>query len=61
MQMDMDSSPSERDWLKPRELAARQGVDVRTIWRWVEKGLVEAQRLDARTGVRLRVADRDGD
>jgi predicted site-specific integrase-resolvase len=61
MPTDTDSSSSDRAWLKPRDLAEREGVDRRTIWRWVEKGLVEARRLDARTGVRVRVADGDDD
>lgn len=53
-----DSSRSERErWMKPRALAEREGVNRTTVWRWVEKGLVEARRLDARTGVRVRVRE----
>jgi predicted site-specific integrase-resolvase len=43
--------------MKPRALAEREGVNRTTVWRWVEKGLVEARRLDARTGVRVRVRE----
>lgn len=55
------SSPSDdrRRWLKASELAAREGVHRATIWRWIEKGLVEARRLDKATGVRVRVAGRE--
>jgi predicted site-specific integrase-resolvase len=55
--MGMASSRSDRDWLKPQELAKREGVDRVTIWRWVSKGLVEARRLEAKTGVRVRVLE----
>jgi predicted site-specific integrase-resolvase len=55
--MGMASSRSEREWVKPRELAKREGVDRVTIWRWVSKGLIEARRLGPRTGVRVRAAD----
>jgi predicted site-specific integrase-resolvase len=57
--MPTDTGSSRSEWLKTRELAAREGVHVDTIWRWVKKGLVEAKRLDARTGVRVRVAERE--
>ena len=57
MRTAMASSPSEREraWVKPRELAAREGVDRRTVWRWVDKDLAEAKRLAPRTGVRMRL------
>jgi predicted site-specific integrase-resolvase len=55
-----DSSSSERAWVKPRELADREGVHRATIWRWVEKGLAEARRLGPRTGVRVRAVDAKG-
>ena len=56
------SSPSEKGWVKTRELAAREGISRSTVWRWVEKGLVEARRRDARTGVRVRLAsEREGE
>jgi predicted site-specific integrase-resolvase len=51
----MGSSPSEaRGWVKPRDLAAREQVDPRTIRRWVEKGVLERRALAPRTGVRVR-------
>lgn len=59
MRTDTGSSRSERGWVKPSELADREGVHRRTIWRWVEKGLVEARRLEAHTGVRVRVVARE--
>lgn len=59
MPMDTDSSRSDRPWLKPSALAEREGVHRATVWRWVEKGLLEARRLDAKTGVRVRVAERE--
>jgi hypothetical protein len=65
MRMGMHSSRSEGsavEWLKPRELAAREGVSRSTLWRWKEKGLVRARRFEARTGVQMRLVDRrDGD
>lgn len=52
----MASSRSDDDWVKPRELAAREGIARSTLWRWIEKGIVEAKRRHPRTGVRVRVA-----
>jgi len=53
-----DSSPSDpRDWRKPVDLAEREGVSRRTVWRWVQQGKLEVRRVDARTGVRVRAAD----
>lgn len=54
MQTDAGSSLSERPWLTPRQLAEREGVHRATIWRWVEKGLLETRRLGPKTAVRVR-------
>jgi predicted site-specific integrase-resolvase len=48
-------------WLKPRELAEREGVSRRTIWRWQEKGVVEVRRRQRGLGVRMRLADDEDD
>ena len=45
----------ERDWLRPQQLADREGVSRRTVWAWVEKGIVEDRRLAPKTGVRVRL------
>jgi excisionase family DNA binding protein len=50
----MASSSPERVWVTPRELADREGVTRQTVWRWVEKGLLETRRLGPRTRVRVR-------
>lgn len=55
------SSSDSRPWLKPRDLAAREGIHRVTVWRWVEKGLLEARRRDVKTGVRVRLAEREQD
>jgi predicted DNA-binding transcriptional regulator AlpA len=47
----------ERQWLKPSKLAAEHGVSRSTVWRWVDKGLVEARRVAPKTGVQVRQAD----
>jgi DNA-binding transcriptional MerR regulator len=47
--------------LKPSELAAREGVSRRTIWRWQEKGVVEIRRRRPQLGVRMRLADDEDD
>jgi predicted site-specific integrase-resolvase len=44
----------ERLWLKPAELAAREGVSRATVWRWIDKGLLEVARRAPATGVRVR-------
>ena len=51
---------SSREWVKPRDLAEREGVARQTIWRWVDKGLVETRRLAPQTGVQVRLAKREG-
>jgi DNA-binding transcriptional MerR regulator len=45
----------EREWLKVKELAAREGVHPKTIRLWADKGLVELRRLAPRTGIRARL------
>ena len=45
--------PSE--WMKPSELAAREGCSRQTVWRWVARGIAEVQRAGAKRGVRVRL------
>jgi hypothetical protein len=45
----------ERPWLKVRELAEREGISTKTLWRWVSAGVVDVSRLGPRTGVRVRL------
>jgi predicted site-specific integrase-resolvase len=44
-------------WMRPAHAARVWGINRATVWRWVEKGLVEAKRLDAGTGVRVRLKE----
>ena len=37
-----------------RDFCAREQVTRRTLWRWVEKGVVKADRLAPRVGVRVQ-------
>lgn len=58
MRAGVASSRSERDWLKPRELAAREGVSRRTLWRWAQKDAsILISRVAPRRGVRMRLRD----
>lgn len=53
-----DSSRSEeRGWMKPTQLAAREGVTRVTVWRWVAKGVAKRDALGPRTGVRVRLVE----
>ncbi len=56
-----DSSSSERArrWEKPRAYAARAAIDAATLRQWVDKGVLEVERLAPRTGVRVRAKDED--
>jgi hypothetical protein len=47
---------TRREWLRPRELSAREQIAISTLWRWVEKGLVDVRRLGPRWGVRVAMA-----
>ena len=46
---------AEREWLKLRELAAREGIMRNPSWRWAAKDWSRSRRLDTRTGVRARL------
>lgn len=50
----MDTVAAKNPWMKPKDMAAREGADPRTIRRWIDKGAVEVRRLGPRTGVRVR-------
>jgi predicted site-specific integrase-resolvase len=39
------------------ELCAREGIDRRTGWRWVQKGALKVSRLGPRLGVRVQYLD----
>ena len=47
------------EWLRPSDLAAREGISPRTLRRWAEKGLVERRRLAPGLGVRVRLLSDD--
>jgi hypothetical protein len=49
------SGDDDPRWQRVTDLAAAAGTDRRTVWRWVEKGLVEVHRLGPRTCVRVRM------
>jgi predicted site-specific integrase-resolvase len=51
----------EPEWVKLKVLADREGVTVRTVHRWIDKGAVEASRYAPRTGVRVRAPGRTTD
>ncbi len=44
----------EEPWLAAKEIARREGVTRETVWRWVDKGLIEVRRRGPKTGVRMR-------
>lgn len=48
------SRSGERIWLKAREVAEREQVALRTVRRWVDKGILKKSDLGPRLGVRLR-------
>jgi hypothetical protein len=54
---DDEPDTPERPWVKPAELAAREGIDRTTVWAWADKGIVEVRRRGPRTGVRMRMRD----
>lgn len=56
--------PTKPDAPPPRgyrmaDVCAREGIDRRTAWRWVEKGVLVVSRLGPRTGVRVEYAEPD--
>jgi DNA-binding transcriptional MerR regulator len=51
----------EDKWQHVKDLAEREGVTVRQVRSWVEKGAVETERLAPRTGVRVRSVAADDD
>jgi hypothetical protein len=44
-----------REWLKPSELARREGVTRQTVWAWSRKGYVDIERHEGRRP-RMRLA-----
>jgi predicted site-specific integrase-resolvase len=48
--------PDSNPWVTVTAYAARHGISRRTVWYWVEKGIIEVSRKTARTGVRVRDA-----
>jgi hypothetical protein len=50
--------PRAGSYVTVDQLARRCKVHRATIWRWVAKGLVDVQRLEPRTGVRVRLRPR---
>lgn len=57
----MSDKETPREWLKPSQLAAREGVSKRTLWTWAEKGIVDVKRRAPRTGVKMRFVDDEDD
>ncbi len=49
------AGPTRPPALRVRELMTIYGVSRSTVWRWIDRGLVEVSRVAARTGVRVRL------